>query len=1207
MALTEQQVKDLYAAVLFREPNDHELNVGQSSSEEALTEQLIATSAVDVQPFIRLYQAAFNRIPDADGLDFWVNKYRDGNLNIWDYTAKIVDTPEFHATFDHIPVADGVNQIYQYALGRNAEASGLNFWVAQINSGAKTFTDVLFDISQSDEAKARSNAAVENLQSQVAAGDAEFDGQGSLNEWTPAPQPEPSVDYTLTINQDSVALKAGDTVSGVVAGNQFTDTYTAGDVITGVAGSDNAFTLSLSGTPTTNDVTVKNVDHVVINSNATAAAALTVSKWTGIEDVAINNVRANFTLNDIQEGSTWFNINDARTGNPTIKLDYDSNETTNVANIGVSEVKGTVKVTKDDVDNGVVETINLKINDVSGKESVLADLEGQGTKTLNITGGNAGRTFEITGALDSTLTKVDGSAALANLKLNVTEGTGPITVLTGTGDDVVNAGNRLRTGDVYDLGAGNDRLVADFTTANPSERAPTIDNVEVLDVAFNAAVRLSGTNIDHLPTIDLRASSSRANFNNFDGDLKTVNVLGKAAQGLEVDYDGKTSDTNLTVNFKADAGNAGNSTALKVINGRTVNANLLGGVTLSHGIQLDDNTSHVFTTDFTLTHKASGKAVVQGHEDSRVNKSAIVDGNTVERLTVVTEQDGHLSVGDGYVAGQIEAANLQDLKIETKAANSSIEIGAIGREGYFTYGGHSEFEGKAAVDLETVTITAANYSKIISWGIDADSTFAFGGGAASSTNIDITAGGNARIELNGSYGREFEVSDVSNIGLLTNSGTFYTGVGQRTVVNATISRDATGYNWLQTGSIGTLNITAAEGAHVQGNVTETATRSVTEQDQVWSRGQWQNEGSADKYTQSLYNFECLIGLDLEKQSNGHITVEGKGTVTGFWFEDEVAQIIDATGLTGKSGAHSITDAGFDAFFGKDVADALGLGARGYDFAVLTKANNLSDSGSETSPEYYNSLQHEGASVGYTFLGSAGADYVVGTDYADVLEGNNGNDFLIGNGGSDKLFGGEGDDILVGDALEGDSAYSSQIGSDTIVGGKGNDIIIGGAGRDFLWGDDQGEAGTGSDLFVYNFQAGSKDSGKGTHELGNDVIYDFNPAHDKIIVDVANPNPNGTSIAFFDGSDWTFDWGGFDTNPNVVVRRGTYSDDGTGTFNVYSAGNDYQVLFLTEGLNFGPFNLQGNGQDAYGAAAHEIALVGAALHSGSFDHTDIVFV
>jgi Ca2+-binding RTX toxin-like protein len=99
---------------------------------------------------------------------------------------------------------------------------------------------------------------------------------------------------------------------------------------------------------------------------------------------------------------------------------------------------------------------------------------------------------------------------------------------------------------------------------------------------------------------------------------------------------------------------------------------------------------------------------------------------------------------------------------------------------------------------------------------------------------------------------------------------------------------------------------------------------------------------------------------------------------------------------------------------------------------------------------------------------AGADTVLGSDYADVLDGFAGNDTIRAWSGNDTVLG--------------------EAGNDRLDGMFGNDVIVGGAGNDTLTG------GAGSDYFVFNAALSAT--------ANVDRITDFNVAQDTIRVDNA---------------------------------------------------------------------------------------------------------
>lgn len=118
------------------------------------------------------------------------------------------------------------------------------------------------------------------------------------------------------------------------------------------------------------------------------------------------------------------------------------------------------------------------------------------------------------------------------------------------------------------------------------------------------------------------------------------------------------------------------------------------------------------------------------------------------------------------------------------------------------------------------------------------------------------------------------------------------------------------------------------------------------------------------------------------------------------------------------------------------------------------------------------------------IGGDGHDKLFGGRGMDMLEGGADNDYLNGGRGADKLDGGEGYDKLIGGR-----------GADHIKGGEGGDYVSGGRGHDTLEGEEGNDflkGGWGGDRFVFNpFREGE----------GHDVVADFNPNRDKLVLDL----------------------------------------------------------------------------------------------------------
>jgi len=264
----------------------------------------------------------------------------------------------------------------------------------------------------------------------------------------------------------------------------------------------------------------------------------------------------------------------------------------------------------------------------------------------------------------------------------------------------------------------------------------------------------------------------------------------------------------------------------------------------------------------------------------------------------------------------------------------------------------------------------------------------------------------------------------------------------------------------------------------------------------------------------------------------------------------------------------------------------------------------------------------------SYVGSSGADFLVGTSAAEVFGSKEGNDFVFsdlptnydpathsaaspltnpifsasgGNdivsagSGDDSIWGGAGDDQLHGDVPDtsstlygefsfplglttgGNDMVDGGAGNDTLWGGGGADTLIGGSGHDTLYGDggtDSLYGGNGADnLFGY---AGDDILSGG---IGDDTLaggsgadtYEFS---------------GGSGASAFDraqslGTDTISDYSATDNDTLALAN----DDFGLGNSGTLAAGSDY---FETASLTLG-----GSGQDMSGGVANAgIVVVGA---------------
>ncbi|MES2148382.1 MAG: DUF4214 domain-containing protein [Pseudomonadota bacterium] len=102
----------------------------------------------------RVYQAAFNRVPDLGGLGFWIS-VMDYGTTLNEVAAAFIASSEFQVLYGSAPShAELVGKFYDNVLHRTGEAAGFNFWVGVLDSGQATPATVLASFSESAENQA---------------------------------------------------------------------------------------------------------------------------------------------------------------------------------------------------------------------------------------------------------------------------------------------------------------------------------------------------------------------------------------------------------------------------------------------------------------------------------------------------------------------------------------------------------------------------------------------------------------------------------------------------------------------------------------------------------------------------------------------------------------------------------------------------------------------------------------------------------------------------------------------------------------------------------------------------------------------------------------------------------------------------------------------------------------------------------------------
>ncbi|GGC89797.1 DUF4214 domain-containing protein [Undibacterium terreum] len=96
----------------------------------------------DLKSLIELYIAFFNRVPDADGLGYWIDQFNAGQSLIQIGNSFYQAAIQFSALTGYsanMSDADFVTVVYKNVLGRSTpDATGLAYWTKSLASGAET-------------------------------------------------------------------------------------------------------------------------------------------------------------------------------------------------------------------------------------------------------------------------------------------------------------------------------------------------------------------------------------------------------------------------------------------------------------------------------------------------------------------------------------------------------------------------------------------------------------------------------------------------------------------------------------------------------------------------------------------------------------------------------------------------------------------------------------------------------------------------------------------------------------------------------------------------------------------------------------------------------------------------------------------------------------------------------------------------------------
>lgn len=897
----------------------------------------------------KAYIAFYGRPADPNGLTYWAARIDAAGGNISSIIQAFGTSAEATSLFGGVSNASAVNTLYNQIFGRDADITGLNFYVNKLLDGTYTLVDVAQRII--DGASGADATIVTNKLSAAQSFTDAIDTAAELIGYSGDASAQTARDWLSTVDSTSASVTAATgTLSatltsivetGGVSGNTYTlttgaddvtgtsgnDTFTAGagklsssDVLDGGAGRD---TLSVSLLSETAAPSLRNIEQIDV-SFRNQSALLDLADATGYTAVTVSGTTVG-TVSNIADGAK-VELSDYDT---TVDVNITSDLSQTTANSITVEISGT---SSGGVDlNDGFETLTLEMtSDYASTGAAVWDLGG--VKTLNVTGAgdlklDASTAFS---AAAGVLATVDASNAGGAVTL-VMDGTNWSTAMNITGSDQADTfafSATLSSLDTVDGGAGNDTVTAVINAT--STVRPTISNVETLTTTFAAAGTVDARAIDGVTTLNVINSAAAATFTRLS-DVTTINFKGADTTGDDASVTYATgTDLDVTVNLGRDLTTATEASFtfgdLTVAgNGGSLTVNAIGSAALTVGDVSTFNGASDLTINATtvgLTMSALN-ATAAASFDFNATKAATVGAIDVSKATVIdiTATGTAATVGLGAITG-------------SKA--DSVSVSVSGTDGDDVTIGGLTLQGSA---ISTIALSSTSTASDINLG-----TVAIAGGTA--VSLDITGAVASGAVLSAIF--SFASAATPTASLLDVSATF-TGEGQ---IDIEVVESANG-----TTPIGDLVLDAS-------GVTSAGKLSAADL-------------SLFGTTASTMDITGSFGADTITMTNaGSMNTvhggNGADTITGGSAEDEIYGEADADSISGGAGDDYIDGgAGDDTLVGGAGNDTILGGAGANVFKLNTGAE-----GTDT----FELLASTASTAADTFVfASGGAAGVLGVD------------------------------------------------------------------------------------------------------------------------------------------------------------------------------------------------------------------------------------
>jgi len=542
----------------------------------------------------QLYVALFGRAPDGDGLGFWVQKLGNGEsfASVAQQMYNVEPARAYYPLF--LTNEEIIGRFYTNVLGRTADAEGLAFWTAKLNTAGATPGSVIAEMITTVATYTGTDAAgikSANLFNNKAAV-AEYYGMklggvagatsalnGVTDDAATVTAAKTAIDTPAPVAGVTLPLTTG--VDTTLVGGAGNDTYTAtnltltsGDQLNGGAGTDTLQVTTTALATLGGGVISSNVENVVATATQ-GTLTLALDTFAGVSSVTTSGSTADVVVTGVAAIPT---VNATATNNsltvtPATTATVGTNDSATINLTGVATTASN-SVTVNGVENITVNATGTSGSTAAdgvtttrttiGSDGLLKSVTIGGTGTAKL---NVSMTGAQTGTTGSAAT-ITGSAGADDLQITLPAAASKLSANMGAGDDMVrlasiNAAQTIAGSD------GTDTLVYTGTGAAAATATANLTGFEKVVIAGPGSVALATSDV----TYTVAGGSTT-----YTG-LASGGTLNLQAGGTVTLTN--TALTGATDSITVNVGKSGSTGTTAATNTSSVTANLVETVTVN--------------------------------------------------------------------------------------------------------------------------------------------------------------------------------------------------------------------------------------------------------------------------------------------------------------------------------------------------------------------------------------------------------------------------------------------------------------------------------------------------------------------------------------------------------------------------------------------------------------------------------------------------